>query len=628
MHSIPTHSEAESDLDAVPPHRLRNRLIVGFSVLLVILILLVVPPLINVSRFQHRIERNIGNSIGRNVTFDRVSLSLLPLPGFTLENFVIDEDPAFGSEPILWASQVDVTLRLSSIWHRHVEFSKIALTDASSVNLVRLPNGKWNIEKLLLQASRIEAAPTAQRYAGPAPRFPYIEATGARLNLKLGQEKMPFTLTDAEFALWLPEPHQWHLRLQAHPTRTDISPGDTGTIRMEGTLGGNNLPVGALAQIPITLRGSWEDAQLGDFSRLLIARDAGVRGDSSMTFAILGTVDHNDIATNIKVLNARRADFVPPHPLSVEVGCHAVATNTFHSFSSIECHWPPAESSDPGIAIVTADLPNISQPQASSVQVTLPALPADTFLNWLSVATPHPPTGLGGPANLAGTVAWGTSPLPPRSADRPASASPAAQQTGPPQSAQLPPSWSGELEFSGATLDLSPAAPQPIPLGDIILRSTPPAAPTLVKGRRQAPAAPGVNSPPDSFDLLPISLDLGGKEPLIVDGHLDDAGYTLHFSGWALPARLAAFGRAFPQIADGLKETLQNLAILPPDRPGSRTTTEGSNGGSVVLKASAAEPTAGADEPVHLDLTATRNWGSAQVWRQNAMPPSKPHSRR
>ena len=627
MHSTPAHSEAEPELDAIDTHRLRNRLVVGLSILLVVLILLFVPPLINVSRFQHRIERNISNSIGRNVTFDRVSLSLLPLPGFTLENFVIDEDPAFGSEPILWASQVNVTLRISSLWRRHVEFSKISLTDASSVNLVRLSNGKWNIEKLLLQASRIEAAPTAQRFAGPAPRFPYIEATGARLNLKLDQEKMPLTLTDAEFALWLPEPHQWHLRLLAHPTRTDISPGDTGTIRMEGILGGNNAPVRALAEIPINLRGSWEDAQLGDFSRLLTGSDAGLRGDSSMTFAVTGTVDHNTIATNISVAKARRADFVPSRPLTLEVGCNAIATNTFHSFSSIECHWPPAESSDPNIAIVTADVPDTNHPQASSVQITLPALPADTLFDWLSVATPHPPTGLGGPGNLAGTVAWGTRPLPPRSADRPTSGPP--PQTTPTQPPQSSPSWSGELEFSGATLDIDPVNHKAIPLGDIILRSTPPPAPQPASSRRPA-STPAVPPAADSFDLLPVSLDLGGKEPLILEGHLDDSAYTFHLSGSAIPARLVALGNAIPQLGDGLKDALQRLAILPPDSGSeSPATAQGSIRGTVVIKASAAETPAELDQPAHIDLTATRSWGGPQVWHQNAaVLPTKPRSRK
>jgi AsmA protein len=274
---------------------------------------------------------------------------------------------------------------------------------------------------------------------------------------------------------------------------------------------------------------------------------------------------------------------------------------------------------------------DINRPQASSVQVTLPALPADTFFDWLAVATPHPPTGLGGPGNLAGTIAWGTSPLPPRSADRPASTPSPAQQATASQSPQASPSWSGELEFSGATLDISPAAPQPIPLGDIILRSTPPAAPLPVKNRRQVtpPVAPAVTSVPDSFDLLPISLDLGGKDPLILDGHVDDSGYTLHLSGWAIPARLVAFAGAVPQLADGLRDTLQTLEILPPDHsPESPIIARGSTRGTVVPEVSAAATPIDADEPVRIDLTATRIWGNAQIWHQNAATSAKPRNRK
>jgi len=332
MHTAHTHEEAE--LDTRPPTRSYRRLIGVFWVLVTILLLTFIPPLINVNRFQLRIARNISAAVGRPVHFDRVSLTLLPLPGFTLDNFVVDEDPSFGYEPILRADQVQVTLRLSSLWGHHVEFSKIALTEPTSVNLVRAANGRWNVETLLLQASHIEAAPTAQRFAGSASRFPYIEATGARVNLKLDQEKTPFSLTDAEFALWLPEAHQWHLRLQARPTRTDTSPGDTGVLRMEGTLGGPDGQAGGsaatLSQIPVDLRGTWQDAQLGGLSRLLSGYAAAVRGDVSLTFGMLGTIGHNSIATNIKLSNARRADFVPPQPLTLEAACHAVAGNNFH----------------------------------------------------------------------------------------------------------------------------------------------------------------------------------------------------------------------------------------------------------------------------------------------------------
>ena len=515
------------------------------------------------------------------------------------------------------ADQVQVTLRVSSLWHRRVEFSKISLTEPS-VNLVHLANGKWNIESLLLQASHIQAAPTAQRFAGAAPRFPYIEATGARLNLKLGQEKTPLSLTEADFALWLPEPHQWHLRLEARPIRTDITPGETGTLQMEGTLGmpgaaatsgaGIGTPGGGLAsslgQVPIDLHGRWQDAQLGGLSQLLFARDAGLRGDVSLTFSLVGDIAQNAISANIAVVNARRADFIPAHPLSLEAECNTIAQNAFHTFSSIECTWPPAASSDPSVLILAADLPDVAHPESSSGQITLPALPADTFFNWLSVATPNPPTGLANsPGTLAGTVSWGSGP----------------------QSDNHQLNWSGELEFSGGSLYIGSANHLPVPLGDILLRSTPPPAAPPPHSHRQTPPR---EIPPDSFDLLPISLVLGGKEPATLEGHLDDSGYTLHLSGSATPARLVALGDAIPQLGDGLKACLQQLDILPPAAvPEPKVASRGGVRGAQASPSDTRGTAPTEEQPTHIDLTASRVWGHPQTWCQPAPAPPHPHDR-
>src|SRR5216683_3657790 len=224
----PTYEYGEAvDADSPPSlstRTLRRLLYLAFATLAVLLLVLL-PPLISVNRYQKRIANSISDSLGRPVHLDRVSLNLLPLPGFTLENLVVEEDPAFGSEPAIRSNSVRATLRISSLWRKQVEFSKISFTEPS-VNLVHRANGKWNLEGILLQASRIEAAPTAQAKAGPAPRFPYIEVTGARLNLKQEHEKLPLSLTDAEFALWLPSPQEWHLRLQARPARTDTNVSD------------------------------------------------------------------------------------------------------------------------------------------------------------------------------------------------------------------------------------------------------------------------------------------------------------------------------------------------------------------------------------------------------------------
>ena len=158
---------------------LTGRLLFLYAIVLAVLMVALLPPLINVNRFQRRIATSIGGSLGRPVHLDRVELSLLPLPGFTLENFVVSEDPAFGSEPIIRANSVRATLRLSSLWRKRVEFSKISFTEPS-VNLVHLPNGKWNLESILAQASRIEAAPTAHHHS--KQDIPADQGANARLH--------------------------------------------------------------------------------------------------------------------------------------------------------------------------------------------------------------------------------------------------------------------------------------------------------------------------------------------------------------------------------------------------------------------------------------------------------------
>jgi len=604
----PTHTDDETDQAAQPNSHRRTSLIVLFAILLVLLLVIFIPPLISVSRFQQRIAANISAALGRPVHFGQVSLTLFPLPGFTLKSFVIDEDPAFGYEPILRADEVQVTLRISSLWHAHVEFSKIAFTEPS-VNFVHLANGKWNIESLLLQASHLQAAPTSQRFAGQARRFPYIEATGARLNLKLGQEKSPFSLTDADFALWLPEPHQWHLRLEAHPTRTDTGPSDTGTIRLEGTLGGADFNAASLGQIPIDLHGDWRDAQLGGLSRLVLGDDPGLRGDVSLTFGLLGTVGHNSITTRVKLAKARRAEFVPNQMLSLDAACNATASDTFHSFTAIDCHWP-TDSSDPPILVLAANLPNVLNPRSAAATVTLPAVRADTFFDWLSIATPHPPAVLAGAGTLSGTLTWGPSNAP---------AAPPSHIH--PQSVSAEPTLAGNIRFSGASLATDPANNRSLPLGDVQLSSTPALAappPHSHAARSVPPAAPG----PDSFDLLPVSLDLGGKQPATLDGHFDAAGYTLHLTGMVLYADLIAMAKAVPQFGDGLQPVLDQIA-----NPAPNSTAKPDASDQPPSTGSDAAPTL-PPAPVHIDLTATRVWGGPQIWRQSSTPQPTRHARR
>ncbi|GAC1647956.1 MAG: hypothetical protein NVS9B15_06570 [Acidobacteriaceae bacterium] len=559
------HDEAPVDLS-----HLRTHFAWILSLILVVLLLVFIPPLINVSRFQRRIASNLSAAIGRPVHLDRVRLSLLPLPGFTLENFVVDEDPAFGYEPILRANQVRATVRISSLWSHRVEFSRISLTETTSVNLVHLPNGHWNFEPVLIQASHMEAAPTAQTYSGPTPRFPYIEASGARLNVKLGDTKIPLALTDSDFALWLPVPGEWHFRLEAHPARTDVAPADVGLLRLEGTLGDPNTRAASLGEVPIDLRADWQAAPLAGLMRLAIGRDVGLRGNLTLSLHANGTAGHAALVSDLKFAQLRRSDFIPAHLISFEAGCEATVTNSFQTLSGVECHWPPANSSNPAVLIVSGSVLDVHRSESAKVEATFPALPAAILLDWIQAATPHSPNGLTGSGVLSGKLAW----------------NPADHAAEPDE-----PAWSGELELAGESMQLpSPEGSHPIPLGDMLLRSTSTAAPASRPHMRAARPSPQTGKGP-GFDLLPVTIPLGGRQPATLEGHFDLSGYTLHLTGSAELSQLLALAGAIPQFGDGLPDALTHERSKPAGEADAAT-------------------------PLHLDLTATRIWGHPQTWTQ------------
>src|SRR5664279_3776673 len=144
------------------------------ALLLLLAASVVLPPLFNISRYKRRIATSISTSIGRPVHMSTVRLHLLPRPGFEISDFEVEEDPAFGDEPMLRSASVVASIRLSSLWRGRLEMGRINL-DEPSLNLVRDAHGRWNFGTVLIKASQSEIAPTPQVRSGSALRFPYIE---------------------------------------------------------------------------------------------------------------------------------------------------------------------------------------------------------------------------------------------------------------------------------------------------------------------------------------------------------------------------------------------------------------------------------------------------------------------
>lgn len=489
---------------------------------LTLLLLGILPPLIGVNRYQHRISTSIGASLGRPVHFDHVSLNLLPLPSFTITNFVVEEDPSFGAEPIIRANSVTATLRVSSLWRGRVEFSRISF-DSPSLNLVHDADGKWNVQGILLQAAHIQTAPTGQRNPGSAPRFPYIEATGARLNLKQGIEKTPFSLVETDFALWQPDAQVWKMRIEGRPVRTDTSVSDTGTLQMEATLG----HAGALGSVPLDLQATWRNAPLGEASRLILARDLGLRGEMTVSTTVHGNLDRNTFQARVQLNHLRRSDFVPEQTVSIDLQCNGTTARVFHAIPDVRCSWPVPDS-DGALLALAGSVPDLLQLRSADVEIGVSRLPARVLLNWLRVASSRVSPGLSASGLLSGSVSHD------------------------PESGGT---WAGQATVAGLQLSSERFDPSPLTIESFFLHS-------VAIGSHATQR--GTSLPAQDVVLAPTALSLGGRDPALLEGQADRNGYKLHLSGMVVLSRLAALALAIPQFGDGLAEILPaNRATAP-----------------------------------------------------------------
>jgi hypothetical protein len=316
----------------------RGRVIAG--IVLVLGLFLARP---GAQRLRTRIVRSISLALGRQVDVGSVTLRLLPQPGFELEGFVVHDDPAFGAEPVLQSSDVVALVRVSSLLRGRLEIARLSLAEPS-LNLVRNPEGRWNLENLLERAAKTPIAPTAKARNEVRPGFPYIEADHGRINFKFGQEKKPYTLTEANFALWQDSENTWGVRLRAQPMRTDFNLSDTGLLEVEGSW----QRAANLHQTPLQFTVQWEGAQLGQVTKLTLGQDKGWRGAVGLSTTLTGTPEDLTVATDASIQDFRRYDIASNKALRLAASCSGHYSSSNHVISRLACRAPVG---DGGIAV-------------------------------------------------------------------------------------------------------------------------------------------------------------------------------------------------------------------------------------------------------------------------------------
>lgn len=514
--------------------RKRRRYLILALILLVIAAGLLLP-LINIGRYHRTIADSLTRSLGHTVHLGSVNLKIFPLPGLSIQDLIVEEDPSFGAEPLLRAPSVTVYLRLSSLWRQRLEISRIDL-DNASVNLARNNSGRWNFASLLLQASRTASAPTAQRRPGPAPRFPYIEFSAARINFKEGSEKKAFSFLNADVSVWLADPNHWRIRFEAQPARTDLDLDleDTGTMRLDGSL----TRAAALDQLPLKLHAEWTGAQLGQVSRLMLGNDSGWRGDLRAEADITGDMRNLQMQSRLRVSDAHRLEFTPLTELDVDARCQAAYHHSQQSLDNLICLWPTGD----GHLLLTGSVPNLAHPQPS-LNLEINHTPVAFVVSILDLLRRNLPVSSDAAGTINGQFAWA-----------PQDASGKNILTGHAVADSVvlhlanvdQPFTFANLSFAMPSEQLTPSqSRKKMPRISLLKRANAESQSSL----REAPV-PGQ----PVLLLEPASFAAGAPTPMQVSGQFTRSGFSLHLTGESSVARLQPVAPDLGQLS-----ALENL---------------------------------------------------------------------
>jgi AsmA protein len=507
-------------------------------VLVVLALCIFLPPNINGARFSKRLASTLSAALGREVKIGSVKYRLFPRPGFDLYDFQVMDDPAFSAEPLLLCGKVTADLRLTSLWQGRLEIANLKLTDdvaPPSLNLV-YAGDHWNLESLLLRVEQVPTAPTAKRSAEQRSRFPYIEASSGRINLKLGPEKKPYALTNTDFAFWLAAEDTWHIRLEGHPVRTDMNLNDTGTVRVEGDVKRS----ATLRDMPVKLQVSWEKAQLGQFSALVLGQDKGWRGALEANALIAGPLADLKITATTDLSNFRRFDINRDVMPTVRTRCLGDYTK---GILGLKCDTPFGT----GGLLITAHF----TPSASNYDLSLVAnrVPLSLLAALARQARRSFPDDFTATGDL--NAAFGFH------------------------------SRAGVHDFHGTGMTTpfllqSSAGDKPFPVSAVrfhIGAGDTPSALVVKKKKSNAPLTPVPPTPPSaafepaSLTIDAFSVQMGPSTTLEVQGSLDGNGYFVSAKGMVPMERLLAFGRVTgfrSQIANATASAQVDFSVSGP----------------------------------------------------------------
>ena len=125
------------------------KIVIGLLIVvaLVVGVILALPFLIDLNKYQDQYKPLIEDALNRKVQLQDIRLTIWPRIGARVAGFVVLDDPAFGSSPFTSLTSLDVGVKLLPLLSGKVEVEEITLRDPV-ITVIKNKNGVLNISTI------------------------------------------------------------------------------------------------------------------------------------------------------------------------------------------------------------------------------------------------------------------------------------------------------------------------------------------------------------------------------------------------------------------------------------------------------------------------------------------------
>ena len=178
-------------------------------IVLIVVALLVVPSFINVNTYHSRIQSELQQKLGRQVSFGTMHLKLLP-PKLRVDNLMIADDPRFSTTaPFAQAGELDVAVKLMPLLHKEVQVSSLELIKPH-IEMIRNAQGVWNFSTIGQNPAAPMARPGTSQTPAPSNLPPSTSApqSSAQQTSQQNFQLDSLQITDGQVAITDAQKHQ------------------------------------------------------------------------------------------------------------------------------------------------------------------------------------------------------------------------------------------------------------------------------------------------------------------------------------------------------------------------------------------------------------------------------------